>query len=114
MGQQGISCSTFYHFYSHDVEGCVGVALRSVLRPFAIPIMMVMGANEKEQQDDALFAKFMVGCFMVTMGILRMPQILGPTFSPFTLVYDAVSDVIGGKKKKVSNKPPSVSKKSKK
>lgn len=112
--QQGISCSTFYHFYAHDVEGFVGVALRSVVRPLAIPIMMVMGADEKEQEDDALFAKFMVGCFMVVMGILRMPQVYGPTFSPFTLVANAVSKRFDTKKKKASNKPPSVSKKSKK
>jgi len=116
--QQGTSCSTFYHFYAHDVEGYVGVALRAVLRPLAIPIMMAMGADEKEREDDALFAKFMIGLFMVSMGIVRMPHFLGPTFSPFTVTHTAVANLVsplfGGKKKKVYNKPLPGSKKNKK
>lgn len=110
--QQGLSCSTFYHFYSHDVEGYVGVTLRSVVRPVAVQIMTLMGADEKEVEDDALFAKFAIGVFMVLMAILRMPQFFGPRFSPFVVVSDTVKGLLfGGKKKKVSTKPGKKSKK---
>ena len=116
--QQGISCSTFYHFYAHDAEGFVGVALHAVLRPLAVPLLTALGADEKEREDDALFAKFMVGLFMVSMGIVRMPHFLGPAFSPFSAAHAAVTNVLsplfGGKKRKVDIKPPSGSKKSKK
>mmetsp|Transcript_15335 Transcript_15335/g.32463 ORF Transcript_15335/g.32463 Transcript_15335/m.32463 type:complete len:294 (-) Transcript_15335:246-1127(-) len=113
--QQGLSCSAFYHFYTHDAEGYVGVTLREVVRPFAIQIMMLLGADEKEREDDRLFAKFVVGVFMASMAVLRMPQLLGPKFSPFLTVVDMLGGLMSGKKKKVSNKPPtSSSKKSKK
>ncbi|KAL9179007.1 hypothetical protein ACHAXT_011980 [Thalassiosira profunda] len=112
--QQGIACSTFYHFYAHDAEGFVGVTLRSVVKPVAVQIMVLMGADEKESEDDALFAKFAVGFFMALMGVLQRPQILGPRFSPFTAVGNMVKGVLGGKKKKVNAKPPASAKKSKK
>lgn len=114
MIQQSISCSVFYHFYTHDAEGYLGVTLRSIMKPIAIQIMLLMGADEKESEDDALFAKFVVGVFMVGMGVLRMPQILGPTFSPFMTFCDTVLGFMSGKKKKVSNKPPSNKKKNSK
>jgi hypothetical protein len=82
--QQGISCATFYHFYAHDEEGFVGKTLRGVAKPMAIQFMSVMGANEKESEDDVLFAKVVVGIFMLVMAIVRMPEFLGPNFSPFT------------------------------
>lgn len=103
--QNGLFCSSFYHFYSHDAEGQIGVTLRSAIKPFAVQIMTLLGADEKESQDDALFAKTMVGFFMVTMSILRMPQFLGPKFSPFNAVGNAVGGLFGGKKKKVDSKP---------
>lgn len=104
--QQGLSCSTFYHFYAHDTEGYVGVTLRSVLKPVAVQIMVLMGAeDEKEIENDALFAKISVGFFMVFMAIIRMPQFLGPRFSPFVAVSNMVGSMFGGKKKKVNAKP---------
>mmetsp|Transcript_16997 Transcript_16997/g.38954 ORF Transcript_16997/g.38954 Transcript_16997/m.38954 type:complete len:288 (+) Transcript_16997:154-1017(+) len=98
--QQGLFCSTFYHFYAHDKEGFIGVALRQYLKPFAVTVMAVLDADETEMLDDALFAKFAVGVFMVTMGILQMPQLLGPRFSPFTAVGGMAGKLTGGKKKK--------------
>lgn len=113
--QQGLSCATFYHFYSHDVEGEIGIKLRSVIKPVAVQIMLVMGADEKESEDDTLFAKTLVGIFMVLMAIVRMPQFLGPRFSPFTTTVNAVKKVVfSEKKKKVDVKPPGSTKKKKK
>eukprot|EP00584_Thalassiosira_punctigera_P013926 CAMPEP_0172555488 /NCGR_PEP_ID=MMETSP1067-20121228/58443_1 /TAXON_ID=265564 ORGANISM="Thalassiosira punctigera, Strain Tpunct2005C2" /NCGR_SAMPLE_ID=MMETSP1067 /ASSEMBLY_ACC=CAM_ASM_000444 /LENGTH=295 /DNA_ID=CAMNT_0013344011 /DNA_START=61 /DNA_END=948 /DNA_ORIENTATION=+ len=109
MIQQSVSCSAFYHFYAHDAEGYIGVTLRSYVKPLAIQFMALMGADGKQSENDALFARFMVGCFMVVMGILRMPQILGPRFSPFMTACDVLGGMMGGKKKKVNAKPPSSS-----
>jgi len=113
--QQGLSCSTFYHFYAHDVEGGIGIKLRSIIKPVATQIMLLLGADEKESLDDALFAKFLVGFFMIFMAIVRLPMIWGPKFSPFTSGVNAVKKVFGGGKKKRSDiKPPGSVKKSKK
>lgn len=109
--QQGVACSTFYHFYAHDSEGVVGVTLRSAIKPVAIQIMVLMGAEGKESEDDKLFAKFAYGIFMVAMAIVRMPQFLGPKFSPFVAVSDVVKGVFSGKKKRVDAKPSKKSKK---
>ena len=89
--QQGVSCSVFYHFYAHDLEGGVGVTLRRVVRPVAYEFMKVMGAEgEEERMDDVLFAKVVVGLFMVFMAILRMDWVLGGKFSPFELMGDVL------------------------
>lgn len=106
MIQQSVSCSAFYHFYAHDAEGWLGVTLRSYLKPIAIQIMVLMGADGKESEDDALFAKFAVGFFMIGMGIVRMDQFFGPRFSPFMTLSEMVMGVFSGKKKKVNSKPP--------
>lgn len=108
--QQGVACSTFYHFYAHDAA-IVGVTLRSVVKPVAIQVMVLMGADDKESEDDNLFAKFAVGVFMVAMAIVRMPQFLGPKFSPFTAVSNVVKGVLSGKKKRVDAKPSKKNKK---
>ena len=114
--QQGVSCSTFYHFYAHDVDGMVGISLRGYIRPMAREFMKIMGATEEEVEDDVLFAKIMVGLFMVTMAILRMDWMLGGKFSPFEIVRDMVGGLLFGKKrgKKVEVKPPSKKSKKKK
>merc|ERR1719282_879069 len=115
--QQGLGCSTFYHFYAHDYEGSIGITLRSIVKPFAVRIMTALGADEEQSQDDALFGKFVVGFFMVLMGIVRMDRFLGPRFSPFNTVIDALLGMMGGKKRKVDAKPgksPSGAKKGKK
>jgi len=98
--QQGLSCSTFYHFYAHDLEGIVGVTLRGVLKPVAVKLMVMMGANDEESQDDVLFSKVSVGMFMVAMAIVRMPQFMGPKFSPFSLVYNVLAYPFKKKSKK--------------
>ena len=108
--QQGMFCSTFYHFYAHDKEGFIGVTLRNYLKPIAVTVMAVLDADETEILDDALFAKFAVGVFMVVVGILRMPQFLGPRFSPFTAIGSMAGKLTGSKKKK-DLKPSKKSKK---
>jgi hypothetical protein len=109
--QQGLSCSMFYHFYAHDSEGAIGQTLRGILKPVAVQVMTLLGADEKESEDDALFAKVAVGVFMLIMAIVRMPQFLGPRFSPFVTLRSMGANVFGKKK---SNAAPSKAKKNKK
>lgn len=73
MVQNGVFCSSFYHFYVHDTDGCIGQFLRSCM-PFSRLFDM----------DDATIACAFVSLFMQVMGILQMPEFLGPNFSPFT------------------------------
>lgn len=108
--QQALSCATFYHFYAHDVEGSVGQTLRGAVKPMAIQFMSVMGADEKECEDDVLFAKVVVGIFMLVSCVLRMPQFIGPSFSPFTSLVKLVQRK---KSKKVNVAPPKNKKKNK-
>mmetsp|Transcript_15554 Transcript_15554/g.20257 ORF Transcript_15554/g.20257 Transcript_15554/m.20257 type:complete len:320 (+) Transcript_15554:216-1175(+) len=70
--QNGVFCATFYHFYANDQEGPIGTLLRKAL-PFASQLGL----------DDATFAGIFVSVFMQIMGILQMPEFLGPSFTPF-------------------------------
>lgn len=110
--QQGVVCSTFYHFYAHDVEGSIGIYLRNIIKPFASMILshsMIDNSDEKVAKlvdEDVLFARFVVGVFMVIMSVLHMPQLLGPKFSPFhTLYTTAVSGGVFQKKKRKGMSP---------
>ena len=112
--QQGLVASTFYHFYAHDTVGWIGQSLRGIVKPtLGVVFMTIMGADEKEREDDVLFAKVFVGMFMLVMAIVRMPHFLGPSFSPFTALGNLLS--VGKKKgKKVNVVPPSSKSKKKK
>jgi hypothetical protein len=107
--QQALACATFYHFYAHDAEGYVGQSLRGVVKPLSITFMTLMGADEKEREDDVLFSKVIVGIFMLIMAVVRMPQFLGPSYSPFT----ALGSMMKSKKSKKVNAAPPSSKKNK-
>jgi len=99
--QQGMACSTFYHFYAHDMHGSVGTTLRSIIHPTAVHIMSHVLANTTTTttadsiidiiDDNVLFAKLIIGTFMILMSILHLPQLLGPKFSPFTTMYNVVT-----------------------
>jgi hypothetical protein len=110
--QQGLVCSTMYHFYAHDVVGSIGVTLRSLVKPMvAIPVMTLLGADDIQAQDDVLFAKFCVGLFMVGISILQLPMLLGPKFSPFVGVYNVLTGktFVGGQKRKAKHTAPASS-----
>ena len=68
----GLFVAPFYHFYVHDKEGFIGNILRK-----NIPLAKFLGL------DDKTFALCFVSGFMQVMGILQMPQFLGPSFTPF-------------------------------
>lgn len=56
----------------NDAEGFIGEALRSIF-----PAETLLGI------DDAAFAAMVVTYFMQIMGILQLPEFLGPSFTPF-------------------------------
>ena len=109
--QQGMACSSFYHFYAHDMHGSVGTTLRSIIHPTAVHIVSHVLANDDDDDNDeqnttttttadsiidiiddnVLFAKLIIGTFMILMSILHLPQLLGPKFSPFTTMYNVLT-----------------------
>ena len=89
--QQGMACSSFYHFYAHDMHGSVGTTLRSIIHPTAVHIVSHVLANDDDDDnndeqnttttttadsiidiidDNVLFAKLIIGTFMILMSIL--------------------------------------------
>jgi hypothetical protein len=77
--QNGLFCATFYHFYVNDGDGLIGNSLRTLVR--LIPGVQ-MGL------DDQTFAVVIVSAFMQTCGILQMPELFGPSFSPFVIIQN--------------------------
>mmetsp|Transcript_34181 Transcript_34181/g.78910 ORF Transcript_34181/g.78910 Transcript_34181/m.78910 type:complete len:317 (-) Transcript_34181:228-1178(-) len=75
--QNGLFVASFYHFYSNDILGFIGPALRSAVQIVISQIPGVKGIS------DEVFAALVVSIFMQIMGILQLPQFLGPQFNPF-------------------------------
>ena len=61
----------FYHVYTHDKEGSMGIALRSVVQSTGIQGTM----------DDKLFATLVVTAFTQFSGILMLPEFFGPSYN---------------------------------
>mmetsp|Transcript_40335 Transcript_40335/g.121520 ORF Transcript_40335/g.121520 Transcript_40335/m.121520 type:complete len:309 (-) Transcript_40335:328-1254(-) len=78
--QNGLFCASFYHFFIHDQEGFVGKFMRRTLGHY--PAMLGL--------DDKTFAIAFVNLFMQVVGILQLPDLLGPGFSPFNFVRPTV------------------------
>lgn len=70
--QNGFFVASFYHFFVHDTEGPIGKALRA-----AISSETLFGL------DTAAFAALFACGFMQIMGMLHLPQFIGPQFTPF-------------------------------
>ena len=87
--QIGIFCGTFYHFYVHDTTGVIGTTLRNYLTPFSSSLLELLGWNDASQsKNNEVFATVMVSLFMQIIAILQMPIFLGPSFSPFVVIYN--------------------------
>lgn len=82
----GLFCATFYHFFVHDSSGPVGNFLRQT-----IPAGQLFGLKDIE------FASCVVTYFMQIVGILQLPSLLGPNWSPFNILL-VISSPIGGSK----------------
>lgn len=88
--QNGMFCATFYHFFVHDQTGPIGILLRETVFPEVVRFGL----------DERTFAGVFVSFFMQVVGILQMPQFLGPSFTPFfntilSPVFDATTWALG-------------------
>jgi len=75
--QNGLLCSSFYHFVSHD-SGPIGEYLRMGID--FLPKELTMGLS------NTTFAIAVVSLFMQINGILMMPDFFGPSFNPFDVI----------------------------
>ena len=72
----------FYHVYTHDINGSMGITLRSAVQSTGIQGSM----------DDKLFAILVVTSFMQVTGVLMLPEFFGPTYNllllPKRMLFD--------------------------
>lgn len=61
----------FYHIYTHDDEGVIGISMRSLIKSTGI----------QGELDDKLFATLVVTGFMQLAGILMLPEFYGPSYN---------------------------------
>jgi hypothetical protein len=83
----GIFCASLFHFYVHDTTGMIGITVRQLLHPLIVYCNM-------QNMDDELVATIIVSFFMQIIGILQMPILFGPTFSPFVVMYNTIQQFI--------------------
>ncbi|VEU44560.1 unnamed protein product [Pseudo-nitzschia multistriata] len=69
--QNGLVVGLFYHLYTHDKVGSVGVALRSFVQSTGIQGTMT----------DKMFATIVVTAFMQVSGMMMLPEFYGPSFN---------------------------------
>jgi len=68
---KGLVMGLFYHLYTHDKEGWMGITLRSAVQSTKIQGTM----------DDQLFATVVVTAFMQISGMLMLPELYGPSYN---------------------------------
>jgi len=80
--QNGLVMGFFYHVYTHDINGSMGITLRSAVQSTGIQGSM----------DDKLFAILVVTSFMQVTGVLMLPEFFGPTYNllllPKRMLFD--------------------------
>ncbi len=97
--QNGLFIASLYHFTINDEDGPIGKLLRLTLDP------VVVASGLSHQQFVTIFASL----FMQTWAILRMPDFIGPSFNPFSFLFNLGHiPVRGVKKKVVAAKPDTI------
>jgi hypothetical protein len=79
--QKGLFCSTFYHFYAHDTTGVIGTQLRAFVKSYVLTYTAA-----QQGMDDNVFPVVFISAFMHITAVLQLPELFGPSFSPFTIV----------------------------
>ena len=78
---------TFFHLFSHDVDGPLGNFLRSAV----YTIVPVQRLPDESDLDDKTFAMLATGMFMQVTGILMLPApFFGPSFSIFITPFSGI------------------------
>ena len=86
----GLVVGFFYHIYTHDKEGSIGIALRSAIQSTGI----------QGKLDDKLFATIVVTGFMQLSGMLMLPEFYGPSFNLLLLpkrIFTSLTSTTGKK-----------------
>jgi len=91
--QNGLFCASLYHFYSNDTSGVIGISIRKAVNMVIAAVPALSSATEN-LSDEVLAASFITG-FMTLMGILQLPKLLGPKFSPFDPLSEVVVMLLG-------------------
>lgn len=91
--QNGLVVGFFYHVFTHDKEGSMGIALRSAVQSTGIQGTM----------DDKLFATLFVTIFMQLSGILMLPEFFGPSFNLLLLPKRILANFTTGTSKTVNS-----------
>ena len=81
----GLFCATFFHFFVNDQTGPIGIALRDAVH--SIP-------GVKMGLDDRTFCVAIISIFMQVMYFLQLPELLGPSFSPFSMMQYVVRRIL--------------------
>ena len=89
----GLVVGFFYHVFTHDKEGSMGIALRSAVQSTGIQGTM----------DDKLFATLFVTIFMQLSGILMLPEFFGPSFNLLLLPKRILANFTTGTSKTVNS-----------
>lgn len=89
--QNGLVMASFFQFYSYDTTGIVGTTLRSYLSIAFGPD----GAVKADFMADPNFARVIIAAFMVVVGVLQLPELLGPSFNPFAPI-NRLCEILGG------------------
>lgn len=85
FGETGLFCASFFHFFVNDQTGPIGIALRDAIH--SIPGVQ-MGL------DDRTFCVAIISIFMQVMYLLQLPELLGPSFSPFSMIQYVVRRIL--------------------
>lgn len=94
----GLVIGLFYHLYTHDQEGSIGITLRSIVQATGIQGSM----------EDKLFATIVVTSFMEVTGMLMLPEFYGPSFNLLLLPKQVLADAFVKPSKKVLKKSPAI------
>jgi len=84
--QNGLVVGLFYHLYTHDIEGSMGIALRSAVKSTGIQGTM----------DDKLFATLVVTSLMQLSGMLMLPEFYGPSYNLLLLPKRILTNLLMG------------------
>ena len=80
----------FYHLYTHDKEGSIGISLRSAIQSTGIQGTL----------EDKLFATIVVTGFMQLSGLLMLPELYGPSFNLLLLPKRILTNLVSTNSKK--------------
>jgi len=77
--QNAFVIGSFFHIFAHDVDGVIGKTLRDTVYMFVDPQSLGLG-----EMGDKAFAILIMNLFMQFTGIVMLPMLMGPSFSPIT------------------------------